>query len=184
MLPLSNLGKRFSGCDVDPLWNTLYDNSSFSPSEGQCIGTGHDSHTLQQRTPNSCRLAKTQLRSLSSGAKLCWVWMWLSDCQRAIVTETQLPPQGAGCTALVVAVVARKLELTKAEKHVHNFMMDTQLTKRVGGLNGRRRAALLCSAAACYFLTGTFCYSDLWDDCCPLWEIFPVFFALECPLFS
>lgn len=42
-----------------------------------------------------------------------------------------LPTQGAGCTALVVAVVARKLELTKAEKHVHNFMMDTQLTKRV-----------------------------------------------------
>ncbi|XP_059847372.1 small conductance calcium-activated potassium channel protein 1a isoform X1 [Hypanus sabinus] len=39
--------------------------------------------------------------------------------------------KGAGCTALVVAVVARKLELTKAEKHVHNFMMDTQLTKRV-----------------------------------------------------
>ncbi|KAG7282596.1 hypothetical protein CRUP_018715 [Coryphaenoides rupestris] len=32
---------------------------------------------------------------------------------------------------LVVAVVAKKLELTKAEKHVHNFMMDTQLTKRV-----------------------------------------------------
>ena len=49
---------------------------------------------------------------------------------------SSLPPcpllsQGAGCTALVVAVVARKLELTKAEKHVHNFMMDTQLTKRV-----------------------------------------------------
>ena len=39
--------------------------------------------------------------------------------------------KGAACTALVVAVVARKLELTKAEKHVHNFMMDTQLTKRV-----------------------------------------------------
>ncbi|CAB1325940.1 unnamed protein product, partial [Coregonus sp. 'balchen'] len=38
---------------------------------------------------------------------------------------------GAGCTALVVAVVARKLELTKAEKHVHNFMMDTQLCKRL-----------------------------------------------------
>lgn len=30
-------------------------------------------------------------------------------------------------------MVARKLELTKAEKHVHNFMMDTQLTKRVSG---------------------------------------------------
>ena len=42
--------------------------------------------------------------------------------------------QGAGCTALVVAVLARKLELTRAEKHVHNFMMDTQLTKRVSVL--------------------------------------------------
>lgn len=39
--------------------------------------------------------------------------------------------QGAGCTALVVAVIARKLELTRAEKHVHNFMMDTQLTKKL-----------------------------------------------------
>ncbi|KAK9519461.1 hypothetical protein VZT92_022189 [Zoarces viviparus] len=38
---------------------------------------------------------------------------------------------GAGCTALVVAVVARKSELTRAEKHVHNFMMDTQLYKKV-----------------------------------------------------
>lgn len=47
------------------------------------------------------------------------------DCAPSLLT------QGAGCTALVVAVVARKLELTKAEKHVHNFMMDTQLTKRV-----------------------------------------------------
>ena len=39
--------------------------------------------------------------------------------------------QGAGSTALVVAVIARKLELSRAEKHVHNFMMDTQLTKKV-----------------------------------------------------
>ena len=39
--------------------------------------------------------------------------------------------QGAGCTALVVAVIARKLELSKAEKHVHNFMQDTQLSKKV-----------------------------------------------------
>ena len=42
--------------------------------------------------------------------------------------------QGAGVTALVVAVLARKLELTRAEKHVHNFMMDTQLTKRVSAV--------------------------------------------------
>jgi hypothetical protein len=39
--------------------------------------------------------------------------------------------QGAGCTAFLVALLSRKLELTRAEKHVHNFMMDTQLTKRV-----------------------------------------------------
>lgn len=32
---------------------------------------------------------------------------------------------------MVVAVIARKLELSRAEKHVHNFMMDTQLTKQV-----------------------------------------------------
>lgn len=40
-------------------------------------------------------------------------------------------PQGAGCTVLVVAVVARKLELTRAEKHVHNFMIDSHISKRV-----------------------------------------------------
>lgn len=39
--------------------------------------------------------------------------------------------QGSGCTALVVALVARKLELSRAETHVHNFMMDTQYSKRV-----------------------------------------------------
>ena len=39
--------------------------------------------------------------------------------------------QGSGCTALVVAVIARKLELSRAEKHVHNFMTDNQLMKRV-----------------------------------------------------
>ncbi|XP_030768990.1 intermediate conductance calcium-activated potassium channel protein 4 isoform X4 [Rhinopithecus roxellana] len=36
---------------------------------------------------------------------------------------------GVCCTALLVAVVARKLEFNKAEKHVHNFMMDIQYTK-------------------------------------------------------
>ncbi|KAG7279748.1 hypothetical protein CRUP_021364 [Coryphaenoides rupestris] len=38
---------------------------------------------------------------------------------------------GAGCTVLVVAVVARKLELTRAEKHVHNFMMDSHISKEI-----------------------------------------------------
>uniref|UniRef100_A0A7N4PWB3 Potassium calcium-activated channel subfamily N member 4 n=1 Tax=Sarcophilus harrisii TaxID=9305 RepID=A0A7N4PWB3_SARHA len=38
---------------------------------------------------------------------------------------------GVCCTALLVAVVARKLEFNKAEKHVHNFMMDIQYSKEV-----------------------------------------------------
>ncbi|GLH00407.1 uncharacterized protein GBIM_06795 [Gryllus bimaculatus] len=50
-------------------------------------------------------------------------------CGRGIAVFTGM--MGAGCTALLVAVVSRKLELTRAEKHVHNFMMDTQLTKRL-----------------------------------------------------
>uniref|UniRef100_A0A2H1VK57 SFRICE_010519 n=1 Tax=Spodoptera frugiperda TaxID=7108 RepID=A0A2H1VK57_SPOFR len=52
-------------------------------------------------------------------------------CGRGIAVSTGI--MGAGCTALLVAVVSRKLELTRAEKHVHNFMMDTQLTKRGAG---------------------------------------------------
>uniref|UniRef100_A0A1I8GZA0 CaMBD domain-containing protein n=1 Tax=Macrostomum lignano TaxID=282301 RepID=A0A1I8GZA0_9PLAT len=50
-------------------------------------------------------------------------------CGRAISIATGV--MGSCCTALVVAVFARKLELTRAEKHVHNFMMDTALTKRL-----------------------------------------------------
>ncbi|KAM9631876.1 intermediate conductance calcium-activated potassium channel protein 4 isoform 1-T1 [Trichechus inunguis] len=38
---------------------------------------------------------------------------------------------GVCCTALLVAVVARKLEFNKAEKHVHNFMMDIQYAKEI-----------------------------------------------------
>jgi len=56
----------------------------------------------------------------SSTAKFCIIYYILF-----------LFTQGSGCTALVVAVLARKLELTRAEKYVHNFMMDNQLTKRV-----------------------------------------------------
>ena len=40
-------------------------------------------------------------------------------------------PKGAGCTALLVAVLTNKLELTQAEKHVNNLMRDTQLSKEV-----------------------------------------------------
>ncbi|XP_006871418.1 PREDICTED: intermediate conductance calcium-activated potassium channel protein 4 [Chrysochloris asiatica] len=38
---------------------------------------------------------------------------------------------GVCCTALLVAVVARKLEFNKAEKHVHNFMLDIQYSKEM-----------------------------------------------------
>ncbi|CAG4943968.1 unnamed protein product [Parnassius apollo] len=44
---------------------------------------------------------------------------------------TRAEKHGAGCTALLVTVASRKLELTRAEKHVHNFMMETQLTKKL-----------------------------------------------------
>jgi hypothetical protein len=39
--------------------------------------------------------------------------------------------KGAGCTALLVAVVLKKMELTQAEKHVHDMMRDKQYTKEV-----------------------------------------------------
>ncbi|KAL7981075.1 hypothetical protein Chor_005309 [Crotalus horridus] len=42
-----------------------------------------------------------------------------------------VPETGVGCTALLVAVAADKLEFTRAEKHVHHFMMDIQCTKEV-----------------------------------------------------
>ncbi|XP_069032659.1 small conductance calcium-activated potassium channel protein 1-like [Embiotoca jacksoni] len=50
-------------------------------------------------------------------------------CGRSICLLTGI--MGAGCTVLVVAVVARKLELTRAEKHVHNFMMDSHISERI-----------------------------------------------------
>lgn len=50
-------------------------------------------------------------------------------CGRTVCVISGL--MGVSCTATMVAVLARKLELSRAEKHVHNFMMDTQLTKRL-----------------------------------------------------
>ncbi|KAK3098159.1 hypothetical protein FSP39_016769 [Pinctada imbricata] len=50
-------------------------------------------------------------------------------CGRGISIATGV--MGAGVTALIVAVLAKKLDLNRAEKHVHNFMMDTQLQKRL-----------------------------------------------------
>lgn len=61
--------------------------------------------------------------------------MLFSLCSNPLIANILRKFQGAGCTALLVAVVSRKLELSRAEKHVHNFMMDTQLTKRVSQRN-------------------------------------------------
>lgn len=52
-----------------------------------------------------------------------------TTCGRAVAIVTGLT--GSGCMALFVAVLARKLELSRAEKHVHNFLQDSELTKRV-----------------------------------------------------
>uniref|UniRef100_A0A094ZGE0 Small conductance calcium-activated potassium channel protein n=1 Tax=Schistosoma haematobium TaxID=6185 RepID=A0A094ZGE0_SCHHA len=39
--------------------------------------------------------------------------------------------KGSACTALLVAVFSKKLEMTKAEKHVLHFMESSKLTKKV-----------------------------------------------------
>ncbi|XP_067651637.1 small conductance calcium-activated potassium channel protein 2-like isoform X1 [Haliotis asinina] len=51
-----------------------------------------------------------------------------SDCGRFIAVTTGL--MGVGTTALLVAVLAQKLEQTRAEKYVHNFVTRIQLDKR------------------------------------------------------
>ena len=51
-----------------------------------------------------------------------------SYCGRTVAVMTGI--FGAGCTALIVAVLARKLELSRAEKYVHNFVIDVELDKR------------------------------------------------------
>lgn len=43
--------------------------------------------------------------------------------------------QGVACTAMLVAIVTEKLALNKGEKHVHFFMMDIQISKRVSECN-------------------------------------------------
>jgi hypothetical protein len=50
-------------------------------------------------------------------------------CGRGITVITGM--MGAGCTALVVAVLARKLELSRSEKYVHDFVLDVDLDKRL-----------------------------------------------------
>ncbi|XP_064636872.1 small conductance calcium-activated potassium channel protein 2-like [Lineus longissimus] len=52
----------------------------------------------------------------------------VSYCGRTIAVLTGI--FGAGVTALVVAVLAQKLELSRSEKYVHTFVMDVELGKK------------------------------------------------------
>lgn len=58
-------------------------------------------------------------------------------------------------------MVARKLELTKAEKHVHNFMMDTQLTARVSCHPSISKGRVM------FFLL---CFKSFYIDVVDLWH--------------
>ncbi|CAL8068233.1 unnamed protein product [Calicophoron daubneyi] len=52
-----------------------------------------------------------------------------TSCGRLVAVTTGL--MGSACTALLVAVFSRKLEMSKAEKHVLHFMQANKITKRV-----------------------------------------------------
>ncbi|XP_078391901.1 intermediate conductance calcium-activated potassium channel protein 4-like [Cetorhinus maximus] len=53
----------------------------------------------------------------------------VTTCGKLICLVTGV--MGVSCTALVIAVIVKKLELSKDEKHVHNFMQDIQLVKEI-----------------------------------------------------
>jgi len=46
-------------------------------------------------------------------------------------------------------VLAHKLELTRNEQFVHNFMMDNQLTKRVSAYNCQKRVLVTVKCLNC-----------------------------------
>ncbi|VDM96136.1 unnamed protein product, partial [Onchocerca ochengi] len=56
-------------------------------------------------------------------------------CGRTLAITTGIV--GAGVSSALIAVISRKLELSRAEKHVNNFMADSKLT------NQRKNAAAL-----------------------------------------
>jgi hypothetical protein len=54
-----------------------------------------------------------------------------SSAARGKIVMHPFISQGVCTSSMVVAVIAQKLQLTCAERHVYVFMMDAQLTKRV-----------------------------------------------------
>lgn len=53
----------------------------------------------------------------------------ITSCGKAVCLFTGV--MGVACTAMLVAVVTKTLALNKGEKHVHFFMLDIQISKRV-----------------------------------------------------
>ncbi|XP_068179410.1 intermediate conductance calcium-activated potassium channel protein 4 [Antennarius striatus] len=52
-----------------------------------------------------------------------------TTCGKAVCLFTGV--MGVACTAMLVAVVTKTLALNKGEKHVHFFMLDIQISKRI-----------------------------------------------------
>uniref|UniRef100_A0A8C2EBC3 Potassium intermediate/small conductance calcium-activated channel, subfamily N, member 4 n=1 Tax=Cyprinus carpio TaxID=7962 RepID=A0A8C2EBC3_CYPCA len=52
-----------------------------------------------------------------------------TSCGKVVCLFTGV--MGVACTAMLVAVMTKKLALNKGEKHVHFFMMDIQISKRI-----------------------------------------------------
>ncbi|XP_028280805.1 intermediate conductance calcium-activated potassium channel protein 4 isoform X2 [Parambassis ranga] len=53
----------------------------------------------------------------------------ITSCGKAVCLFTGV--MGVACTAMLVAIVTEKLALNKGEKHVHFFMLDIQISKRI-----------------------------------------------------
>ncbi|XP_041844231.1 intermediate conductance calcium-activated potassium channel protein 4 isoform X2 [Melanotaenia boesemani] len=52
-----------------------------------------------------------------------------TSCGKAVCLFTGV--MGVACTAMLVAIMTEKLALNKGEKHVHFFMLDIQISKRI-----------------------------------------------------
>ncbi|CAI5685091.1 unnamed protein product [Oreochromis niloticus] len=89
-----------------------------------CLNRYHDAQEVTSTFLGAMWLISITFLSIGYGDMVPHTY-----CGKGVCLLTGI--MGAGCTALVVAVVARKSELTRAEKHVHNFMMDTQIYKKI-----------------------------------------------------
>lgn len=59
-------------------------------------------------------------------------FLFISRLQFTFFYNLQYPDfQGAGVSSALIAVMSLKLELSRAEKHVNNFMTDTKLSRQV-----------------------------------------------------